>query len=84
MKRLVAATVLAAFGLAPVAALACEYGDQSASVSAEQLGLAAPPQASRTPAATVAKADLPKAAKQAPREVKVTTAAHKVKVASTN
>ncbi len=66
MKRVLAATALAIFGLVPAMGTACEYNDDSAASAASptQLGLASsPPAASKVPAPTVAKALATKAAK---------------------
>ena len=66
MKRVLAATALAIFGLVPAMGSACEYNDDSSASAAAsasaQLGLASPPAASKVPAPTVAKALAPKAA----------------------
>jgi hypothetical protein len=67
VKRVLAATAVALFGLAPTIGAACEYNDASmASTSPPtQLGLAPAPAASKTPAPVVAKAPAPKVTKQA-------------------
>jgi hypothetical protein len=65
MKRVIAVTILALFGLAPAVGAACEYNQAMASSTpAEQLGLAPAPAASKT-APAVAKAPVAKAQKQA-------------------
>lgn len=66
MRKVVAVTALAAFGLAPAIGSACEYNQAMASSTpAAQLGLAttATPAATKAPA-PVAKAPVLKAAKQ--------------------
>jgi hypothetical protein len=63
MKRALAATALAIFGLVPAIGSACEYNDDSSASAAAQLGLASPPAASKVPAPRVAKALAPKATK---------------------
>jgi hypothetical protein len=66
MKKFLAAAVVAAFGVAPVVGLACEYNDASMA-SADppaQLGLQPAPQASKAPAPTTVAKALPKAQKQ--------------------
>ena len=69
MKRGIAVTVLALFGLAPAVGAACEYNQAMdnpamASTPAEQLGLAPAPVASKA-APAVAKAPVAKVQKQA-------------------
>ncbi|HEY3554543.1 MAG TPA: hypothetical protein VGL67_05500 [Casimicrobiaceae bacterium] len=68
MKRLVAGMTLALFGLAPMAAMACEYTDASMASSTPEakLGLVAAPQATTAPASVVAK-------EAATKQVKATT-----------
>ncbi|HET8584875.1 MAG TPA: hypothetical protein VFS06_10055 [Casimicrobiaceae bacterium] len=68
MKRLVAGMTLALFGLAPMAAMACEYTDASMASSTPEakLGLVAAPQATKAPATVVAK-------EAATKQVKATT-----------
>ena len=68
MKRLVAGMTLALFGLAPMAAMACEYTDASMASSTPEakLGLVAEPQATKAPATVVAK-------EAATKQVKATT-----------
>jgi hypothetical protein len=60
MKRALAATALALFGLAPAIGAACEYNDASAASASEQLGMAPVPPASKAPAPVVAKASAAK------------------------
>ena len=66
MKRVLAATALAAFGLVPAIGAACEYdGDSSASAALPaQLASAPVPEATKVPAPKVAKTFAPKPAKQ--------------------
>jgi hypothetical protein len=67
MKRFLAGTTVALFGLAPMIGWACEYTDASmaASTPEAKLGLAAAPAASKAPAPVVAKAPAVKQAKVA-------------------
>jgi hypothetical protein len=72
MKRILAATAVAAFGLAPVIAFACE-DDEAASASATPAVLAASapaPAASKAPATPVAKSLAPRTTRQAAVKVK--------------
>ena len=85
MKRLLAATAMAAFGLAPVIAVACEdYDATSASATPAVLAASAPaPAASKAPAPSLVKSLAPKATKPT---VKVTAPAsdQKLVVGTTN
>jgi hypothetical protein len=65
MKRVLAATALIIFGLAPAMGFACEYTDDSAASAAmsTQLASTPAPAASKAPARTVAQALTTKAAK---------------------
>jgi hypothetical protein len=76
MKRILAATALVAFGLAPTIGYACEYNDASmaSANTTGQLGLQPAPQASKAPAPVVAKAVTPKVVKQAKTKAPVTDA----------
>ena len=58
MTRILLGTALAVFGLAPAIGSACEYNDASmaSATPPAQLGLQAPPAASKAPAPVVAKA----------------------------
>jgi hypothetical protein len=58
MKRLLAGTILALFGLAPMIGWACGYTDASMASSTPEakLGLAAAPSASKAPATVAVKA----------------------------
>ena len=58
MKRLLAGTILALFGLAPMIGWACGYTDASMASSTPEakLGLAAAPTASKAPATVAVKA----------------------------
>jgi hypothetical protein len=85
MKKLVAAAVLAAFGVAPAVGFACEYNDASMA-SADppaQLGLQPAPQASKAPAPTVAAKAVPNAQKQVPDKARAPVEA-KMAVATRN
>jgi len=72
MKRVLAATALAIFGLVPGMGSACEYNDDSsASVTPSvQLGSAPAPAATKVPAPAVAKTLAPNALKQVAGKVK--------------
>jgi hypothetical protein len=85
MKRVLAATALALFGLAPAIGSACEY-DTSAATAAPpaQLGLAPVPAATKAPTATVVKALAPKTAKQVLVKSKEPAPDAKVAAVSTN
>lgn len=86
MRKVVAVTALAAFGLAPAIGSACEYNQAMASATpAAQLGLAA----TATPAATkapapVAKAPASKAAKQVVSQDKAPARDAQIAAASRN
>ena len=82
MKRMLAAVVLASFGLAPIVGTACEY-EAASMTPAEQLGLAAPPPATKAPAATVAKTTTSKS-KSAQAKAKQAPADAKLRIAATN
>ncbi len=64
MKRLIAATALAMFGLAPALATACDYEAMAPASAAEKLGLAPGPAATKAPSPTVAKAPVSTATRQ--------------------
>ena len=84
MKRLLAATAIAAFGLAPAIGTACEYMDE-ASVSATppaQLASTPAPAATKVPQAKVTPALAPKAAKQDVARAKAPAATPEQKVAA--
>ena len=78
MSKLLAATVIVSFALAPLTAAAC--GDSMADSSADKVGMQAPPAATKAPL-TVAKASVPNAQKPAAKEAKAQDV--KLKVAST-
>jgi hypothetical protein len=81
MKTLIGAAAAALLALAPAAALAC--GDTMATANPEQLGLQAPPPASKVPEATLAKAPSERNVKQA-QPSRTAKAEPKIKVAATN
>ena len=71
MKKLLAATVVGLFGLAPVVASACEYLDAEASAALpSQLASTPAPAATKVPISTVAKAPAAKTSKQTVTKVK--------------
>ena len=84
MKRLLVASTMAVFGLAPAIGTACEYMDES-SASAQppaQLASTPPPAATKAPQAKSAQALAPKASKQNVAKAKATAAAPEQKVAA--
>ena len=86
MKKVLVATALAVFGLAPVMSPACEYNDDS-SASATlpvQLGSAPTPAATKVPATAVAKTLAPHAVKQVAGKVKASAPDQKLAVGTTN
>ena len=85
MKRLLAATTLALFGLAPAIGTACEYGDSSASATPPaQLASTPPPAASKVPPAKVTQALSPKVVKQDVTKVKTPAPEQKVAAVTGN
>lgn len=84
MKRLLVATALAIFALAPGIGLACEHDTSGSAAMNDLLGLAPVPAATKVPAQTVAKAPVAKAAKQVVAKTKVSVPTAKVAAASTN
>jgi hypothetical protein len=86
MKRLIAATAVASFALAPAIAFACEYnGASSASATVPaQLALAPAPVASKAPAPAAASTPAPKAVKQEQGKVKTPAPDTKLVVMTTN
>ena len=86
MKRLLAATTLAIFGLTPAIGSACEYMDE-ASASAQppaQLASTPPPAASKLPQAKAAPVQAPKASKQDVAKAKAPAPEQKVAAVSSN
>jgi hypothetical protein len=86
MKRVLVATALVAFGLAPAIGAACEYNDESAASATPlvQMGSAQAPAATKVPAPTVAKALAPNAVKQVAGKVKAPAPDQKLAVGATN
>lgn len=86
MKRVLVATALAAFGLAPAIGAACEYdGDTSASAATPaQLSSAPAPEATKAPAPKVAKAFVPSTPKQVVDKAKAPVADQKLAAATRN
>jgi hypothetical protein len=82
MKRVLVATALAVFGLAPAMSAACEYGDDSSASATPsvQLGSAPAPAATKVPATAVAKTLAPNALKQAAGKVKASVPDQKLAV----
>jgi hypothetical protein len=86
MKRVLAVTALAIFGLVPAMGSACEYNDDSAASAAPpaQLGLASPPAASKVPAPTIAKALAQKAVNKMADKAKPLAPDRKLAVVTSN
>ena len=86
MKRLLAATTIAAFGLAPAIGSACEYMDQSSASTAPPAQLASTPQAAatRVPEAKATPAVAAKASKQDVAKAKAAGPAPEQKVAASS
>jgi len=84
MKRLLAATTIAAFGLAPAIGTACEYMDQSSASAAPpaQLASTPPPPTTKVPQAKATAAIAPKASKQNVARAKAAAPASEQKVAA--
>ena len=82
MKRLLAATTIALFGLAPAIGSACEYMDQTSASTTppERLATTPPPAATKVVSAKATPALTPKAAK--PDIVKAKAPAREQKVAA--
>ncbi|HTS23672.1 MAG TPA: hypothetical protein VMN79_17910 [Casimicrobiaceae bacterium] len=65
MKRLMTAAALAGFAMLPLAASACDAYDETMATTTPPAALASTqPAASKLPAATIAKASVPKSTKQ--------------------
>jgi hypothetical protein len=85
MKRVLAATALALFGLAPAIGSACEYNTSAATaVPPTQLALAPVLAATKAPTPTVVKAPAPKTAKEVLGKSNEPAPGAKVVVVSTN
>ncbi|TMG80747.1 MAG: hypothetical protein E6H74_14210 [Betaproteobacteria bacterium] len=89
MKRVLVATALAVFGLAPAMSAACEYSDDSSASATPsvQLGSAPAPAATtatKVPASAVAKTLAPHALKQAAGKVKAPVPDQKLAVGTPN
>ena len=86
MKRVLVATALAVFGLAPAMSGACEYGDESSASATPpvQFGSAPTPAATKVPAPVVAKTLAPNAVKQVAGKVRVPVPDQKIAVGTTN
>ena len=84
MKRLLAATSIAAFGLAPAIGIACEYMDESSASAqpAAQLASTPAPAATKVPQAKGATALAQKASKQDVAKAKAAVPAPDQKVAA--
>lgn len=85
VKRVVAISALALFGLAPAVGSACEYNNAMASATPQaQLGLAQAPAPAATKAPAVAKAPVAKAVKQVASTDKAPARDVKVAVVTAN
>ena len=86
MRKVLAATVLAVFGLTPALGTACEYEAATSASATPPAQLASvAPAATKVPASSVLKAPAPKAApKQASDKSKESAANAKVAVSSAN
>ena len=84
MKKLLAATVVGLFGLAPVVASACEYDAESSAALPSQFAATPAPAATKVPTSTLAKAPAAKTSKQTVTKVKASPQDAKVKLVSAN
>ncbi len=86
MKKVLVATALAVFGLAPVMSAACEYGDDSSASATPpvQFASAPTPAATKVPAPAVAKTLAPNAVKQVAGKVKAPVPDQKIAAGTTN
>ena len=86
MKKVLVATALAVFGLAPAMSAACDYSDDSSASATPpvQLGSAPTPAATKVPAPAVAKTLAPNAVKQVARKVKAPVPDQTLAVGTTN
>ena len=86
MKKVLVATALAVFGLAPTMSAACEYSDDSSASATPsvQLGSAPTPAATKVPAPAVAKTLAPHAVKQVAGKAKAPAPDQKLAVGTTN
>ena len=84
MKRFLAATAIAVFGLTPAIGAACEYTDESSASATPpaQLASTPAPAATKAPQAKVAPVLAPKASKQDVAKAKATAPATEQKVAA--
>ena len=83
MKKVLAATAVVVFGLAPAIGAACDYSDDSsASVAPPVLASTPAPAATKVPA--VAKTSTPNAVKQVASKAKAPVPDQKVAVGTTN
>jgi hypothetical protein len=83
MKKLLAATVAALFGLAPVVVSACEYDAETSAALPSQFAAPAPA-ATKAPTSTIAKAPAAKTSKQQVTKVKASPQDAKLKLVSAN
>jgi hypothetical protein len=86
MKKVLVATALAVFGVAPAMSAACEYSDDSSASATPpvQFGSAPTPAATKVPAPAVAKKIAPNALKQVAGKVKAPVPDQKLAVGTTN
>ncbi len=83
MKKVLAATAVVVFGLAPAIGAACDYSDDS-SASATPPVLASTPAPAATKVPAVAKTSTPNAVKQVASKAKAPVPDQKVAVGTTN
>ena len=85
MKRLLAASALGVFGLAPAIGAACDYNDESSASVSPPAQFAAPtPAATKVPAPTVAKTLAPNSVKPVVAKAKPAAPEQKVAAGVTN
>ena len=86
MKRVLATTALAIFGLVPAMGSACEYSDDAVATTAPpaQLASTSPPAASKAPAPAGAQALAPKAARPMADKAKPLAPDRKVAAVTSN
>ena len=86
MNRVLVATALAVFGLAPAMSAACEYSDDSSASATRsvQLGSASTPAATKVPAPAIAKTLAPNAVKPVAGKVKAPVPDQKLAVGTIN
>jgi hypothetical protein len=86
MKKVLVATALALFGLAPAISAACDYNDESSASTTppEQFASAPKPAATKVPAPAVAKTLAPNAVKPVAAKTKISVPDQKIAAGTTN